>query len=51
MTIFLILERSVDAVSPLVRDYHYMSLFYDLKDIKNHKINGVGPEKKSFSLV
>jgi len=51
VTIFLILDRPVDAVSPLVRDYHYLPLFYDLKDIKSHKINGVGSEKKSFSLV
>lgn len=50
VTTLLILDRSFDAVSPLVRDYHYLPLFYDLKDIKNHKINNFGTEKKSFAL-
>lgn len=34
----------------MVRDFHYLPLFYDLKDIKNHKISNVGSEKKTLTL-
>lgn len=50
LTTFLILDRSVDPVSPLVRDYHYGPLFYDLKNIKNHKVTDFGKDKKTLSL-
>jgi len=50
MTTFLILDRSYDAVSPLVRDFHYLPLLYDLKNITNHKITDWGKEKKTFHL-
>ena len=36
-TTFLILDRTIDPISPLVRDYHYGPLLYDFQDIKNHK--------------
>jgi hypothetical protein len=50
VTTLIILDRSYDVVSPLIRDFHYMPLFYDLKDVQNHKINDYGKEKKTFSL-
>lgn len=50
MTTFVILDRSYDAVSPLVRDFHYLPLLYDLKDITYHKISDWGKEKKTFHL-
>lgn len=37
VTTFLILDRSFDPVSPLVRDFHYLPLLYDYYDIKNHR--------------
>jgi hypothetical protein len=45
-----VLDRSFDAVSPLVRDFHYMPLFYDLKNIKNHKLTEYGKDKKTYVL-
>lgn len=45
-TTFVILDRSFDAVSPLVRDFHYMPLLYEMKGVKGHKISGVGKDKK-----
>ena len=36
-TTFLILDRSFDAVSPLIRDFHYMPLLYEYKQVKEHK--------------
>ena len=50
LTTFLILDRSYDAVSPLVRDYHYGPLFYDVKNITNHKVTDFGKEKKTLTL-
>jgi hypothetical protein len=32
-TTFLILDRTIDPVSPLVRDYHYGPLFYDFNNV------------------
>lgn len=50
VTTFLILDRSYDAVSPLIRDFHYQPLFYDLKNVTNHRISDWGKEKKGFVL-
>ena len=50
LTTFLILDRSYDSVSPLVRDYHYGPLFYDIKNIKNHKVTEFGKDKKVLTL-
>ena len=50
LTTFLILDRSYDPVSPLVRDFHYGPLFYDIKNIKNHKITDFGKDKKVLTL-
>lgn len=49
-TTFLILDRSFDPVSPLVRDFHYMSLLYDLKNAEKHQIQVDGKEKKTMVL-
>ena len=38
VTTFLILDRTFDAVTPLIRDFHYMPLMYEYKNVKNHKI-------------
>jgi len=46
---FLILDRSFDPVSPLVRDFHYLPLVYDYYDIKNHKHQD-SVKKKTFVL-
>lgn len=50
LTTFLILDRSYDAVSPLVRDYHYGPLMYETKNITNHKVTDFGKEKKILAL-
>jgi hypothetical protein len=39
-TTFLILDRCYDAVTPLMRDFHYLPLMYDLKGCKKHRIEG-----------
>jgi hypothetical protein len=39
-TTFLILDRCYDAVSPLMRDFHYMPLLYELKDAQKHRVEG-----------
>ena len=36
--IILLTDRSIDLLSPLLHDYNYLSLCYDLFDIKNKKI-------------
>ena len=36
--ILLITDRSIDPTSPLLHDYNYRSLCYDLMDVKNEKI-------------
>ena len=43
--IVLLTDRSIDAISPLLHDYNYESLVYDLFDIKNDTV--VLGEKKS----
>lgn len=50
LTTFLILDRSYDPVSPLVRDYHYGPLFYDLKNVTGHKVTNFGKDKKTLNL-
>jgi hypothetical protein len=50
LTTFLILDRSYDPVSPLIRDYHYGPLFYDSKNITNHKVTEFGKDKKTLTL-
>jgi len=50
LTTFLILDRSYDAVSPLIRDFHYGPLFYDIKNVINHKITNFGKDKKTLTL-
>lgn len=50
ITTFLILDRCYDAVSPLVRDFHYLPLLYDLRNVANHRITDWGKEKKTFAL-
>lgn len=37
-TTLLILDRSFDVVTPMMKDFHYMPLLYDLKDCERHKI-------------
>ena len=37
--IILLTDRTFDPVSPLLHDYNYRSICYDLLDIKNKKIN------------
>ena len=37
-TTILILDRSYDAVTPLMRDFYYMPLLYDEKNCYKHKI-------------
>ena len=49
VTTFLILDRSFDPVSPLVRDFHYLPLLYDYYDIKNHRYQDE-KKKKAFVL-
>lgn len=39
-TTFLILDRNYDAVTPLMRDFHYLPLLYDMKDSHKHRIEG-----------
>jgi len=41
-TTFLILDRCYDAVTPLMRDFHYMPLLYDMTDCYKHKIQSEG---------
>ena len=43
--IVLLTDRSIDAISPLLHDYNYESLVYDLFDIKNDTV--ILGEKKS----
>jgi hypothetical protein len=33
-----------------VRDFHYLPLFYDLRNVANHRITDWGKEKKTFAL-
>ena len=50
-TTFLILDRSFDPVSPLVRDYHYGPFLYDVKNVHDHNIAiGSGKDKKILGL-
>lgn len=41
-TTFLILDRSYDAITPLIRDFHYLPLLYDYKNCNKHKIEDRG---------
>ena len=36
-TTFLILDRTFDPVTPLLRDYHYGPMLYDFKNLESHK--------------
>ena len=45
--ILLLTDRSIDATSPLLHDYNYRALCYDLMDVKNDKIE---VNKKKFTL-
>ena len=42
---FLILDRSYDAVSPLLRDFYYMPLLYEYKKITKHTITNTKTKK------
>ena len=48
-TTILILDRSYDAVTPLMRDFYYLPLLYDEKNSYKHKIQ-VSKEKKSYLM-
>lgn len=49
-TTFLILDRCYDAVTPLMRDFHYMPLLYDMTDCYKHKIQSEGKQKKMYAM-
>lgn len=42
----IILDRSIDPLSPTVRDYYYQPMIYDLLDIKNDIIEISTEEEK-----
>ena len=48
-TTILILDRSYDAVTPLMRDFYYMPLLYDEKNCYKHKIL-MEKDKKTFTM-
>ena len=48
-TTILILDRTFDAVTPLMRDFYYMPLLYDEKNCYKHKIEN-GKDKKTYIM-
>mgnify|MGYP000980941801 CR=1 FL=1 len=49
-TTFLILDRCYDAITPLIRDFHYFPLLYDENDCYKHRIEVANPEKKTYIM-
>jgi hypothetical protein len=43
----LILDRSFDAIAPLIHDFHYQALVYDILEIDNDYIELKTNEKKN----
>ena len=51
---FLILDRSVDVITPVIHDYNYQALAFDVLDIKNNEYRYHSEDKntgkKSFKI-
>lgn len=47
----LIVERSLDAVTPILHDFIYQPLIFDVFGIKNNVFRSPGKEKGSFDEV
>jgi hypothetical protein len=50
-TTFLILDRTFDPLTPLIKDFHYGPMLYEFKNIENNKCEiKKNKESKTFTL-